>query len=253
MYRYRLPARELNPLLPSPYLDVPGSDSHDAASPMSCRQAQALPPGVRPTGQPLHALSHQPLEVLHPAPAVRSNQWDTLQPAPCTQGILVPRLLVPYHSLLSDYSAFLAPPMLTDAVLLCLLPMRWLGVCSDWVTFVLWGFVSALIGGLFGILFWQQVNTPTHHHHLLALMLHSRPPAPSPSHLHYLTAALLPSARLSMTPECLQAAANWRNLLGLLFSVVVANLFTAALATMVRFPLDWVSGAGRDWQRLLVL
>ncbi|TFJ86806.1 hypothetical protein NSK_001894 [Nannochloropsis salina CCMP1776] len=61
----------------------------------------------------------------------------------------------------------------------------------DWVTFVLWGLVSALVGGLFGILYWQQ------------------------------------------------ARSNWRNLLGLLFSVVVANLFTSSLAVMMRFPLDW--------------
>lgn len=57
----------------------------------------------------------------------------------------------------------------------------------DWVTFVLWGLVSALVGGLFGILYWQQ------------------------------------------------ARSNWRNLLGLLFSVVVANLFTSSLAVMMRF------------------
>ena len=61
----------------------------------------------------------------------------------------------------------------------------------DWMTFILWGVVSAIVGGLFGILFWQQAST------------------------------------------------NWRNLLGLIFSVVVANMFTASLAIMMRFPLDW--------------
>ena len=40
----------------------------------------------------------------------------------------------------------------------------------DWITFILWGVVSAIVGGLFGVLYWQQ------------------------------------------------AAENWRNLLGLLFS-----------------------------------
>lgn len=38
---------------------------------------------------------------------------------------------------------------------------------------------------------------------------------------------------------CVQANDNWRNLMGLLFSTCVAILFTAAIANMVRFPLEW--------------
>lgn len=37
--------------------------------------------------------------------------------------------------------------------------LLWARDCGrDWITFVLWGIVSGVIGGLFGILFWQQVS-----------------------------------------------------------------------------------------------
>ena len=36
-----------------------------------------------------------------------------------------------------------------------------------------------------------------------------------------------------------QAADNWRNLMGLIFSVVVAQIFTGAIGTILRFPLEW--------------
>ena len=31
-------------------------------------------------------------------------------------------------------------------------------VNRDWITFILWGVVSAIVGGLFGVLYWQQAS-----------------------------------------------------------------------------------------------
>lgn len=36
-----------------------------------------------------------------------------------------------------------------------------------------------------------------------------------------------------------QAANNWRNLMGLLFSVVVANFFLGCLGVILRFSSEW--------------
>ena len=58
----------------------------------------------------------------------------------------------------------------------------------DKVTVGLWGLVSALIGTLFGILYWQQ------------------------------------------------AGDNWRNLMGLLFAIVVAVVFSACLGVSLSHP-----------------
>jgi len=35
------------------------------------------------------------------------------------------------------------------------------------------------------------------------------------------------------------AASNWRNLMGLIFSAVVGNVFTGCLGVVMRFPLEW--------------
>jgi hypothetical protein len=36
-----------------------------------------------------------------------------------------------------------------------------------------------------------------------------------------------------------QASENWRNIIGLLFSVVVTMLITSSVSEMMRFPLEW--------------
>lgn len=66
-----------------------------------------------------------------------------------------------------------------------------LQLARDRITLILWAVVSALIGALFGVLYWQL------------------------------------------------AASNWRNLMGLIFSAVVGNVFTGCLGVVMRFPMEW--------------
>jgi hypothetical protein len=55
------------------------------------------------------------------------------------------------------------------------------------------------------------------------------------------------SFRVYQAPAtCVQVAGNWRNLMGLVFSVTVAGLLMPAVAMAVRFPMDWAMVVS-DW------
>ena len=112
------------------------------------------------------------------------------------------------------------------------------------MTFVaLWGIISSLVGGLLGVIYWQQVNAsddatlppstdqPTNqlinssHPSLLSFLLS---PPPNPPH----------TTTPPHTPPH-QASESWRNLLGLVFALVVADLFMGSLGVIMRFPSEW--------------
>lgn len=98
------------------------------------------------------------------------------------------------------------------------------------MTFVaLWGIISALVGALLGVIYWQQVRA-------------RMGPAPQmPTCRSRSTNLTTPTTRHTQPPpqQKIQASESWRNLLGLVFALVVADLFMGSLGIIMRFPSEW--------------